>query len=144
MSNTNEKSIPLADEQAAPLPPPAYNIETATHVAEPAQVTQPAQAATATRTTYVAPQMQLDNVSAMVHCPGCNKDVMTRVEREMSSSTTVAAVLVCCICWPAGLYMCMSDSMKENHHKCSSCGHDLGKIITVTDVAPAAQPAPAA
>ncbi|ORX72443.1 hypothetical protein DL89DRAFT_265995 [Linderina pennispora] len=121
MSATNEKSIPYTEEPATSTP-----------------AAQPAQGATGTRATYAAPQMHIDSIPAQVHCPKCNKDGLSKVEREMSTSTLVAAIAVCCICWPAGCYMCLSDSMKENHHKCSSCGHDMGKIVTVTSVAPAA------
>ncbi|CAG8908906.1 unnamed protein product [Penicillium egyptiacum] len=131
-TTTTTRSLPVAEPMAIiPAesgPPPQYDEH------EKDAITTPAPAVTLPQTNEkvvpiaavsqrVIPLAQLGEEPGRISCPFCFHEVQTRVNKESTSATSMAAVCCClfggilCAFLPFCMEMC-----HDSHHFCTNCG----------------------
>ncbi|OQE15694.1 hypothetical protein PENSTE_c027G06618 [Penicillium steckii] len=130
VETTTSETTRAADEQIQAVaphaqPPPTYQEtappqeKTAWQAATQAPTPQPGQGLVVSRTVELN---QLNEEPRLINCPFCYQEAMTRVQKESTSATGMAAVGCCLlggICF-AFLPFCM-EMCHDSHHFCTKC-----------------------
>uniref|UniRef100_U5EHN6 Putative membrane-associated motif in lps-induced tumor necrosis factor alpha factor n=1 Tax=Corethrella appendiculata TaxID=1370023 RepID=U5EHN6_9DIPT len=103
-----------------PPPPPPYDTNE-NLVSQPVYTQQPQLVQTIITAPHVGP-----DPSAVV-CPSCHKQIVTRIDHEVSTKTHIIAGILCLfVCWPCFWIPYVVDSCKNANHYCPSCGAFIG------------------
>lgn len=77
-------------------------------------------------TPVIAPTISFGDSPMQTTCGNCRQTIVTQTIFSNGAAAYVAALIICLLFFPCFWVPLCMDSCKDVHHRCPSCGAELG------------------